>query len=53
MLLDDSNDCPIDNQEAREQQMTACGGDNSKSLLTSTTPHIEARLVRDEQINEL
>ena len=32
--------------------MTTADGDSSKSPLASTTPHIEDRLVRDEQTNE-
>ena len=33
--------------------MTTSDGDSCISPLTSTTPHIEERLVRDEQTNEL
>ena len=33
--------------------MTSTDGDNSKSPLTTITPHLEERLLRDEQTNEL
>ena len=53
LFPDDSHSCPIDIQEEREHTITASNGDSSKYPLTSTTPHIEERLVRDEQTNEL
>ena len=53
LFLDNSNSCPNDNQESRDNIMTTSHGDHSKSPLTSTTPYFEQRLVRDGQTNKL
>ena len=53
LFLDSSNSCPTDIPESRKHIMTTPVGDSSTSLLTSTTSHIEEKLVRYEQSNEL
>ena len=53
MFQDDSSNCPTDIQESREHIMTIPDGDSIIFPLASTTPHLEERLVRGEQSNEL
>ena len=53
LFLDDSNICPTDIQDSREQMMTTPDGYSNISPLISSTPHIEEKLMRDEQTNEM
>ena len=49
---DNSNSCPTDIQKSREYIMTTPDGDSFKSPLKSTAPHIEEKVVRDEQADK-
>ena len=53
MFLESSNRCPSNIRDSRKHIMTTLDGESSKSPLTSTTPHIEEKLVRDEQTTQL
>ena len=53
LFLDDPNNCPADIQESRLHIITTPDGDSSIFPFASTTPHIEERLMRYEQTNEL
>ena len=53
LFLDDPNNCPADIQESRKHIITTPDGDSSFFPLASTTPHIEERLMRYKQANEL
>ena len=52
-LLDSCNSCLTDIQDSSKHILTSPDVDSSIIPLTITTPHIEERLVRDEQTNEM
>ena len=52
-FLDSSNSSPTDTQKSKRHVLTTPGRDSSISVLTSTTPHIEEKLMRDKWTNEL
>ena len=52
-FLDLSNNLPTDIQKSDKHIMITVNGDNKNPFLTITTPHIEERLVKDEQNKKL
>ena len=52
LFLDSSNNCPTEIQESRQPSIATPDKDINIFPLTSATPHIEEKLVRDEQTNE-
>ena len=52
-LLNPSNSCSNSIQESGKHKLTTLNGDNGIPPLTISTPHIDERLVRVEQTNQM